>query len=137
MGAYATLDLHMGLRDKNQAWEASLWVPGREALASADYYQGFLLNAGNGKRYQHYPEKWATALREMADLRPELLLPAHGKSINDPVQIHENLSVLAEMLQYIVDYTLAELKKGTRKELIAYHLKLPERLANHPTLNVQ
>ncbi|MFK7898276.1 MAG: MBL fold metallo-hydrolase, partial [Myxococcota bacterium] len=26
-----------------------VWVPGRRALASADYYQGFLPNAGNGK----------------------------------------------------------------------------------------
>lgn len=39
-----------------------VWVPGRRALASADYYQGFLPNAGNGKRAQRNVEEWAFAL---------------------------------------------------------------------------
>jgi glyoxylase-like metal-dependent hydrolase (beta-lactamase superfamily II) len=56
-----------------------VWVPGRGALASADYYQGFLPNAGNGKRYQRHVEEWVVALREMAALEPTILLPAHGE----------------------------------------------------------
>lgn len=114
-----------------------VWVPGRKALASADYYQGFLPNAGNGKRYQRYPEEWAAALREMAGLEAELLLPAHGKVITDPALIKENLSVLGETLQYIVDFVVDELNAGTRKGLIPHKLQLPEHLASHPTLNVQ
>ncbi|MDH3707541.1 MAG: MBL fold metallo-hydrolase, partial [Acidimicrobiia bacterium] len=51
-------------------------VPGRQAVASADYYQGFLPNAGNGKRVQRYIEEWAEALRDMVALSPRHLLPA-------------------------------------------------------------
>ncbi len=114
-----------------------VWIPSRKAVASADYYQGFLPNAGNGKRYQRYPEEWAQALREMAELNPELLLPAHGKSIKNPAEIKENFTVLADTLQFIVDHTVAELNKGTRKGLIPHSLELPEHLAQHPTLNIQ
>ena len=114
-----------------------VWVPGRKALASADYYQGFLPNAGNGKRSQRHVEEWAVALREMAALEPEILLPAHGEEITDTATIVENFSVLAEALQYIVNYTIEGLNAGKRKDQIYGSLQLPEYLANHPTLNVQ
>lgn len=114
-----------------------VWVPGRKALASADYYQGFLPNAGNGKRSQRHVEEWAVALREMAALEPEILLPAHGEEITDTATIVENFSVLAEALQYIVDYTIEGLNAGKRKDEIYGPLQLPEHLAKHPTLKVQ
>ncbi|MEH6550918.1 MAG: alkyl sulfatase dimerization domain-containing protein [Pseudomonadales bacterium] len=114
-----------------------VWIPGRKQLAAADYYQGFLPNAGNGKRMQRYPEDWAAALREMAAEDVQLILPAHGEAISDPVVIHENLTVLAETLQYIVDHTIAELNKGVRKDLVYQSLQMPERLLNHPSLSVK
>jgi alkyl sulfatase BDS1-like metallo-beta-lactamase superfamily hydrolase len=114
-----------------------VWAPGRKALASADYYQGFLPNAGNGKRVQRHPEEWAAALVEMAALEPEILLPAHGEAITDPATIRENLLVLAETLQFIVDHTIDGLNAGLRKDEIYRSLRLPEHLANHPTMNVQ
>ena len=114
-----------------------VWIPGRKALSTADYYQGFLPNAGNGKRMQRYPEEWAIALREMVSEGAELLLPAHGEAIADPAVIKENLAVLAETLQYIVDHTIAELNKGTRKDLIFQSLKMPQHLIDHPTLKVK
>jgi len=114
-----------------------VWVPGRKALASADYYQGFLPNAGNGKRVQRHPEEWAAALVEMAALDPEILLPAHGEAITDPATIRENLLVLAETLQFIVDHTIDGLNAGLRQDEIYRSLRLPDDLANHPTMNVQ
>jgi alkyl sulfatase BDS1-like metallo-beta-lactamase superfamily hydrolase len=111
-----------------------VWVPSRKAIATADYYQGFLPNAGNGKRVQRHPEEWAYALREMASAQPELLLPAHGNPITTPELIQENLGVLAEVLELISVQTIAELNKGTRKDLIPTRLSIPDALRNHPTL---
>lgn len=114
-----------------------VWVPGRKALASADYYQGFLPNAGNGKRVQRDPEQWALALREMAELDPALLLPSHGEPLTDPKAIRENLLVHAEALQFIVDRTIEGLNAGLRKDQVWQSVELPEHLANHPSLRVQ
>jgi alkyl sulfatase BDS1-like metallo-beta-lactamase superfamily hydrolase len=114
-----------------------VWVPGRKLIVSGDFYQGFLPNAGNGKRVQRYPEEWAAALREMADLKPDILLPCHGEAVMGSAVIQEDLFVLAETLQYIVDHTLAGLNAGMRKDQIYESLQLPARLANHPTMKVQ
>jgi len=114
-----------------------VWVPGRRALASADYYQGFLPNAGNGKRVQRHPEEWAAALREMAELSPQVLLPAHGEASTDPAVIRENLLAHAEALQYIVDRTIEGLNAGLRQDQVYRSIALPERLARHPSLRVQ
>jgi alkyl sulfatase BDS1-like metallo-beta-lactamase superfamily hydrolase len=114
-----------------------VWVPGRKALASADYYQGFLPNAGNGKHSQRYVEEWEVALREMAALQPEILLPAHGAAIENTDTIIENFTVLADALRYIVDHTIEGLNAGKRKDQIFGSVQLPEHLATHPSLNVQ
>lgn len=86
---------------------------------------------------QRHVEEWAVALREMAALEPRVLLPAHGAPLTDPATIVENFRVLAEALQYIIDYTIEQLNAGTRKDLIYGRVQLPEHLAGHPTLNVQ
>ena len=114
-----------------------VWVPGRRALATADYYQGFLPNAGNGKRVQRYPEEWAAALREMAAEEATLLLPAHGEVLTDPALIQENLTVLAEALEWVIDRTKEELNNGTRQDLVYRNLGVPAALREHPTLNQQ
>ena len=114
-----------------------VWVPGRGALASADYYQGFLPNVGNGKRMQRYVEDWAVAMREMAALKPEILLPSHGEAIFDAIAIQENFIVLAEVLETITEQTFAGLNKGLRKDQIFNAITLPERLQNHPSMKVQ
>ncbi len=114
-----------------------VWVPGRKALASADYYQGFLPNAGNGKRFQRHVEDWSVAMKEMAALKPQILLPAHGEEITDPAVIQENFLVLAEAFDYIVDHTIDGLNAGKRKDQIFESVQLPEHLANHSSLNVQ
>jgi glyoxylase-like metal-dependent hydrolase (beta-lactamase superfamily II) len=113
-------------------------VPGRRAVASADYYQGFLPNAGNGKRVQRYVEEWAVALREMVALEPRHLLPAHGDPISDdPATIAEVLTVLAEALEHIVAHTLGGLNARQRQDEVADSVALPDQLAGHPTLNEQ
>ncbi len=114
-----------------------VWVPGRKILATADYYQGFLPNAGNGKRVQRYPQEWADALLEMASEEPDLLLPAHGAALREPALIQENLRILAEALQLVIDHTVAELNKGTRQDLVYRSLEVPDRLLNHPSLKQQ
>jgi glyoxylase-like metal-dependent hydrolase (beta-lactamase superfamily II) len=113
-GETFVLQYHRGETDD----QLYVWVPGRGALASADYYQGFLPNAGNGKRRQRYVEDWVVALREMAALQPAILLPAHGEEITDAATIVENFTVLADALQYIVDHTIDGLNAGKRKDEI-------------------
>ncbi len=112
-------------------------APDRKAVACGDFYQGFLPNAGNGKRVQRYVEDWALAMREMAALEPEHLLPAHGDVQSDPAAIQEALITHAEALEHLAQYTIDGLNSGLRQDEVAAGADLPEALKNHPTLNEQ
>ena len=111
---------------EDQIWVA---VPGRGIVASADYFQGFLPNAGNGKRRQRYPEEWAQALRDMAALNPRLLLPAHGPAIARPEEIQDRLPAQAQMLDSISRQVVAGLNSGVRRDQVIEKVALPPELA--------
>ena len=114
-----------------------VWVPSRKAVAGADLYQGFLPNAGNGKRVQRYLEEWATGLRDIVALEPQFLLPGHGVALVNNDDIRENLLVLAEVLELAVNHAIDGLNAGLRKDQIIQSFALPERLANHPTMELK
>jgi len=127
--------IHARSETDDQLWVS---VPGRKQIASADYYQGFLPNAGNGKRVQRYVEEWAGALRDMVALEPQSLLPAHGEAIvDDPARIAEELSVHAEALEFIARHTIDGLNARRRQDEIPDDLELPAHLAEHRVLAEQ
>ena len=130
-------DFHLIHRRGETDDQLYVLVPSRRAIASADYYQGFLPNAGNGKRVQRYIEEWAVALREMVAFEPMYLLPAHGEPISGEEAIAEVLTVHAEALESIAMQTIEGLNARLRQDEVFAGVELPSRLADHPVLNEQ
>lgn len=114
-----------------------VWLPERKALATGDYYQGFLPNAGNGKRQQRYVEEWIAAFRDMTSRSPELLLPMHGASIKGNGAIREALDGTADALEYVEQQAIEGLNLGLRKDQIAASIDWPDRFAKNPLLDPQ
>lgn len=112
-----------------------VWIPDQKIVFSADYYQGFMPNAGNGKRVQRNISKWIDALKYMTNLNPKILVPSHGKVIFDENEVNEALAIHAENLEYIYNYTVEALNKGLRKDQIVTEFELPEYLSDHPLLS--
>jgi len=119
--------------------EEQIWMalPSRGAIFSADYYQGFLPNTGNGKRIMRHVDEWAAALREMLALKPQHLMTMHGAPIDDPATIAQALGIEAEALEYVSDQVVRRLNAGERKDVIAATLVWPERFAKSPWLDPQ
>lgn len=111
-----------------------IWMPDRKAVITADYYQGFLPNAGNGKRIQRHVEEWTEALRHMVSLKPALLLPMHGKAIVGEASIADSLTKTADAMEHISNQVVDRLNKGERKDIILSTLDWPEKFANSPLL---
>jgi glyoxylase-like metal-dependent hydrolase (beta-lactamase superfamily II) len=114
---------------EDQLW---VWVPSRRLVASADYYQGFMPNAGNGKRRQRYAEDWARALRDMAALRPAAVLPMHGSAMTDPADIQDRLTGHAAILESVSAQVLKGLNAGWRVDQVVEAVVLPPELARRP-----
>ncbi len=58
-----------------------VWVPERRVVCTGDLFIWCVPNAGNPQKVQRYARDWAIALRKMAALSPEVLLPGHGLPI--------------------------------------------------------
>lgn len=126
--------IHAPGETEDQIW---MWLPQRKTIVTADYVQGFLPNAGNGKRMQRYVEEWAAALHEMASLKPEIMLPMHGAAMTGSSQISQTLTTYASALDYIVAQTVTRLNAGDRKDAIAASIDWPDRFAKDPLLDPQ
>ncbi len=110
------------------------WVPERKAICSGDFVTWVFPNAGNPQKVQRYPLEWAKALREMAALQPELLLPAHGLPVAGQARIAAVLGNLATALETIVEQCLAMMNQGAALDSLIHEVRLPPALLEKPYL---
>lgn len=111
-----------------------VWVPGRKVLACGDFWFNCAPNCGNPNKVQRYPEEWAQAGRHMAGLGAEILLPGHSNHQEGADHITQLFSDQAELLETIVEQTLAGLNAGLRHDEVVAQLEIPTHLAENPTL---
>ena len=110
------------------------WVPDHKAVCVGDLFIWQFPNAGNPQKVQRFAWEWAVALREMAALRPELLLPAHGMAIGGADRVVSVLTNTAEALESLHEQTLSMMNTGARLDDVIHTVKLPDRLADLPYL---
>jgi alkyl sulfatase BDS1-like metallo-beta-lactamase superfamily hydrolase len=110
------------------------WIPGRKLLCCGDLFIWATPNAGNPQKVQRYPREWAAALREMAKLGAETMLPGHGLPVIGADRVREGLSDTAALLESIVEQTIALMNEGARLNEIVHAVKAPEELVSKPYL---
>lgn len=111
-----------------------VWIPDRKVLCSGDFFIWTSPNAGNPQKVQRYPRDWAVALRTMAGLGAELLLPGHGLPIAGNSRVEQSLREAAELLESLHDQTVELMNKGARLDQIIHAVRAPEELLSKPYL---
>lgn len=111
-----------------------VWVPERRIVCTGDMVIWCAPNAGNPQKVQRYARDWAEALRAMAALGPELLLPGHGLPIRGAEQVHTVLTETATVLEILHDGTLALMNEGARLDTIVQEVRVPDELLERPYL---
>jgi glyoxylase-like metal-dependent hydrolase (beta-lactamase superfamily II) len=111
-----------------------VWVPERRTLCTGDLIIWCTPNAGNPQKVQRYAEDWAVALRAMAALEPELLLPGHGLPIAGADNVRMVLVDSATMLESLAAQTLALMNEGVRLNDIIHTVRPPADLIEKPYL---
>ena len=110
------------------------WLPEQRALAVGDFLIWNFPNAGNPQKVQRYPEEWARALRAMAAMEPELLLPAHGLPIGGKDRIAMVLDEVATALEVLVAAVLERMNAGARLDEIVHEVRVPDAVLARPFL---
>jgi alkyl sulfatase BDS1-like metallo-beta-lactamase superfamily hydrolase len=110
------------------------WVPERKILAPGDLFIWAVPNAGNPQKVQRYAGDWAAALREMAALDAELMVPGHGLPVFGAERIHEALTDTAELLESLEAQTLALMNLGATLDRALHEVQAPAHLLERPYL---
>jgi alkyl sulfatase BDS1-like metallo-beta-lactamase superfamily hydrolase len=139
---YATrLDLDVGgtrfeLHHARGETDDHTWVhvPERGVLCTGDLFIWASPNCGNPQKVQRYPKEWAVALRVMAELDAEVLLPGHGLPVMGTERVREALTDTARLLEHLHDETLAMMNRGAPLDEIVHTVRAPAELLERPYL---
>ena len=115
----------------DHAW---VWLPDTRTLCTGDLFIWAAPNAGNPQKVQRYAAEWAAALRAMAALEPELLLPGHGLPIAGAARVRAALTDTAAYLESLVRQTLEQLNAGATIYDALEAVRPPADLAEKPYL---
>jgi glyoxylase-like metal-dependent hydrolase (beta-lactamase superfamily II) len=110
------------------------WVGERKTLCCGDLFIWASPNAGNPQKVQRFPGEWAAALREMVELGPEILLPGHGFPVIGADRVRQALTETAELLESLLEQTLALMNEGARLDEILHTVEAPRHLLERPYL---
>jgi alkyl sulfatase BDS1-like metallo-beta-lactamase superfamily hydrolase len=110
------------------------WLADRRVLCCGDLFIWATPNAGNPQKVQRYAAEWAVALREMASLNAEVLLPGHGVPIIGADRVRRALGDTAEFLESLHEQTLDMMNAGAALDEILHTVKPPAKLADRPYL---
>ena len=104
------------------------WIPSRRTLCCGDLFIWATPNAGNPQKAQRYPREWAAALRKMAELDAELMLPGHGLPVSGAERVRAALSDTAALLESLVEQTLELMNEGAPLDRILQAVRVPDDL---------
>ena len=110
------------------------WVPSRGVLCCGDLFIWATPNAGNPQKAQRYPRDWAAALREMAELGAETMLPGHGLPVMGEDRVRTALTDTAALLESLVDQTLELMNSGATLDQVLQSVRAPRELVGKPYL---
>jgi alkyl sulfatase BDS1-like metallo-beta-lactamase superfamily hydrolase len=121
--------------DRGETDDATwVWSPARKVLFAGDMFIWASPNCGNPQKVQRYARDWAIAFRKMIALEPEVLLPGHGLPIVGAARVRQALTEGAELLESLVEQTLALMNEGARLDDIAHTVTAPAHLVARPYL---
>ncbi|MBV8296419.1 MAG: MBL fold metallo-hydrolase [Acidimicrobiia bacterium] len=110
------------------------WFAEQKLLCCGDFFIWACPNAGNPFKVQRYPKEWAVALREMAGMQPEILLPGHGVPIVGADRVGQALTDAAALLESLHDQTVDLMNEGASLDEVIHAVRGPAELLERPYL---
>lgn len=127
-----TFELHHARGETDDAtWT---WVPERRLLFPGDLFIWAAPNAGNPQKVQRFAGDWAAALRQMAALGAETMIPGHGMPIFGSDRVQQALTDTAALLDSLESQALALMNTGATLDRVLHEVEMPEHLLAKPYL---
>ena len=111
-----------------------VWIPDARVVCTGDLFIWAAPNAGNPQKVQRFAIDWAHALRAMAALDPEVLLPGHGLPIVGAERVRQALVDTADYLESLYRQTVELMNAGATVYDLIENVRVPAELAEKPYL---
>ena len=126
------LDLTHGRGETDDA--TYVWLPRKRILVSGDFVIWAFPNAGNPRKVQRFAPDWASTLRRMQALDPQILVPGHGPVVSSATRAARILDDGASALESLVRQALELMSKGHILNSILHEIHAPQELLAKPYL---
>lgn len=112
-----------------------VWLSDRKILISADnLYKAFPnLYTIRGTWFRSL-KNWYRSIDIIRDLRPEYLIPCHGRPLSGSEEIYRIATDYRDAIQFVHDQSLRGINQGMTADDLVEYVKLPEHLAKSPYL---
>ena len=110
------------------------WIPELRMLAPGDLFIWAVPNAGNPQKVQRWCGEWAAALREMAALGAETMVPGHGLPVFGADRVRAALTDTATLLESLETQVLALMNDGATLDRVLHEVRVPADLLEKPYL---
>lgn len=111
-----------------------VWAPEQRILVSGDFVIWVFPNAGNPRKVQRFALDWASALRRMQALEPDVLVPGHGPVVAGSSRANQILNDGASVLESLTSQTLNLMNGGRSLDEILHAVSAPKDLLAKPYL---
>lgn len=134
-----TLDLHgvtVHLHHARGETDDHTWLhlPDEGVICCGDLFSWVAPNAGNPQKVQRFAGDWARALRRMAALEADTVLPGHGPPLQGRDRVKQALAESAEYLEFLETETLRHMNAGATLDHILHTVTPPPHLLTRPYL---
>lgn len=113
---------------------AYIYLPDEGILCTGDLFIWAAPNAGNPQKVQRYVKEWYAALRDMAALNAQVLLPGHGLPVYGEDRVREALSQTADYLESLYTQSLDMMNRGASVDEMVHAVRPPAHLRDVPYL---
>lgn len=111
-----------------------VFIPSERVIYTGDFFIWATPNAGNPQKVQRYCADWVRALRAMAGVNAEYLLPGHGVLIEGGDRVRAALEDTADYLESIYTQTVELMNQGAGVDELIHSVKPPVHLEQKPYL---
>ncbi|WP_246031973.1 alkyl sulfatase dimerization domain-containing protein [Leptospira fluminis] len=112
-----------------------VWLPEQKALLTGDnFYKSFpSLYTIRGTWFRSL-KNWYRSIDLARSLKPEFVVPSHGRPIRGAKEIYGILTDYRDAIQYVHDQSLRGINLGLHPDDLVEFVKLPKHLASSPYL---
>ncbi|TGL64244.1 alkyl sulfatase dimerization domain-containing protein [Leptospira sarikeiensis] len=112
-----------------------VFIPEKKTILTGDnFYKAFPnLYTIRGTWFRNL-KNWYRSLDIIREIRPEFLVPSHGRPLSDAQIIYDTVTDYRDAIQFVHDQSLRGINGGLHPDDLVEYVKLPAHLAKSPYL---